>query len=206
MRDPVDTVTVGPLTVKIFPDDSGDRDCPITEAYGHKDKGEGLKSEGIVFATFQKRSTLSALHDFASPDDVLPWAKKNKWDAFPLFYYEHGLCSYKVTDGGNPFSCPWDSGQAGWILVKRSAFKRKNRLEIAQSWAKAVTTWCNGDYYGYVIENEDGDDLDSCWGYDDADYCKEEATSVAESLAAKLAEQVKQEQKEAYDDMYGQLG
>jgi hypothetical protein len=194
---PVDTITVENLTVKIYPDYDGDHECPIDK---------NLKDDGIWFVTFQRRSTLSEFHDFLDPSTVEHWAKKNKWDAFPLFYYEHGNCIYKVTEGGNPFSCPWDSGQVGWILVKRSDFKRKNRLEIAQSWANAVTTWCNGDYYGYVIENEDGDNLESCWGFDDADYCKEEATDLAKHLAADLAEKVKEEQKEAYDDMYGQLG
>jgi len=186
----VETFTVKNVTVNIYPDHE-QHDCPIDK---------NLEADGVRFVTFQKRSTLSNLHDFASPDDVLPWAKENGWDAFPLYYYEHGLCRYSASDTGNPFSCPWDSGQAGWILVKRSAFD-KDRLGVAQSWANAVTTWCNNDYYGYVVEDQDGEHLDSCWGYDDFDYCKQEATHAAESEAKRLDNKMRDEQQEAYENL-----
>lgn len=199
---PLTTFKVGAVTVKILPDDSGDHDCPITEAYSHDDKGEGLESEGVIFATFEKRSTLSKLHRFDSPDEVLTWAKRNRWQAFPLLKYEHSAVAYSVTRS-YPFTCPWDSGQVGWLLVKKSAFRgEKRRAEVAASWCKAITTWCNGWYYGYEVEDGEGNHLDSCWGFDDSDYCEQEARASAKYHANKLADIAANEAEEARSDLY----
>ncbi len=193
---------IGAVTVKIMPDDSGDQENPLTEAYGRNDSGAGLESEGIIFASFEKRSTLSDCHRFDSPDDVLPWAKRNRWDAFPLIKYEHGAVAYSISRA-YPFNCPWDAGQVGWVLVKRSAFRgAKRRAEVAASWCKAVTTWCNGWYYGFVIEDSQGEHLDSCWGFDDSDYCEQEARASAKHRAAELADIEASEAEESRPDMY----
>jgi hypothetical protein len=39
-----------------------------------------------------------------------------------------------------------------------------------------------GDVYGYVIENANDDDLDSCWGFYGIDYCIQEAKDAAEHV------------------------
>jgi len=197
------TFKVGAVTVKIMPDHSGAHECPITEAYGRADKGEGLESEGIIWADFDKRSTLSRLHRFDSPDDVLPWAKCNGWQAFPLLKYEHSGVAYSIVKT-YPFTCPWDAGQVGWILIKRGAFRDdKRRAEVAASWCKAITTWVNGDYYGYIVKDKHGDTLDSCWGFDDSDYCEQEARSSAAYHANEQAKIAASEAEASRPDLYG---
>lgn len=41
--------------------------------------------------------------------------------------------------------------------------------------------WATGDTWGYVIEDENGDELDSCWGFYGMEYAKAEAESSARS-------------------------
>ena len=127
------TIKVGSAVVKIYPDNDSDHDCPITEAYGSKDKGEGLKSEGIIFATFEKRSTLSDCHEFSEPAEAVKFAKENGWEAFNLNKYEHSAVAYSISSG-YPFNDRWDAGQVGYVLIKKSAYRgSRRRAEIAES-------------------------------------------------------------------------
>ena len=87
----------------------------------------------------------------------------------PLYLYDHSGITMKTY----PFSCPWDSGQAGYIYVsheqirKEYGWKRltKARIKkIEQYLRREVETYDNcltGAVYGYEIK-ESGD---SCWGF-----------------------------------------
>lgn len=91
----------------------------------------------------------------------------------PLYLYEHS----GITMSTGPFSCPWDSGQVGWIYVSRERVREeygwkvitKSRAEqINRYLTSEVETYdhyLTGEVYGYVIEDEYGEELDSCWSY-----------------------------------------
>lgn len=170
--EPVETRTVGPLIVKVLPDHGGDQECPL----------DGWDND-IKFVTFERRSTLSNYHDFDKPDDVEKWAKKNRYEVFPLFKYEHGLVSYSTSSfRGRAHHAEWDSGPVGFVLIKKSAYRKPaKRAEIAESICQSVTKWCNGEYYGYTIEQDD-EIIESCWGFEDSDYCLSEAMNLAKFL------------------------
>ena len=51
--------------------------------------------------------------------------------------------------------------------------------------------WCNGECYGYVIENASGEELDSCWGFIGEEYAKESAIEAADRCAKEEAERTK---------------
>lgn len=107
----------------------------------------------------------------------------------PLYIYEHG----GITMSTGAFSDAFDSGQVGWgYVTKRQAEKlgtppeggeslqayheRVIREEVAE-----YDQYLTGQVYGYVVEDEDGDELDSCWGfYGELDYVRQEAKSAAE--------------------------
>jgi hypothetical protein len=198
MRDAIRTVELSHVNLYILPDDTGDHDCPITEAYGHTDKGEGLEGEGVIFATWQRDSTLSALHHFEAPADAIRFAGR-KWQVFPLYYMEHGRCAYSIAD----FNDRWDSGQAGYILIKKSAYRGAGtRRDVARAWCEQVTTWCNGDYYGYMVTDKNDDCLDSCWGFDDMDYCEEAGLELAKSHNIPIANEEARQAEAARPDMY----
>lgn len=91
----------------------------------------------------------------------------------PLYLYDHG----GITMRTGPFNCPWDSGQVGIIYLTREQVKREyswtritsKRRATLESYLRAeVETYdqyLTGQVYGFVVENWDGDDIDSCWGF-----------------------------------------
>lgn len=97
----------------------------------------------------------------------------------PLYLYDHsGITMRAGTPGGsNPFSDPWDSGCVGLIYVswatvqreygwKRITAKRRTQLETyLRGEVEVYDQYLRGDVYGFVIENWDGDAIDSCWGF-----------------------------------------
>lgn len=115
----------------------------------------------------------------------------------PLFLYDHG----GITMNTKGFSCPWDSGQVGYIYVIREKIleeynkkilTKKLRRRIEGYLASEVETYddyLQGNVYGYVIEDKDGNHLDSYWGFfpnrEDAylgspeRHCLEEARNAA---------------------------
>ena len=112
-----------------------------------------------------------------NPDDLKAWGEANKdeWDAFPLFMYEHGNVCYEVacTEDGNPFS-----GRVGYVFVKKSDVP--DTFNSAEIMCEEYTKWANGDCWGYIIENEDGEQLDSCWGFVGEDYAVAGMRAAAE--------------------------
>lgn len=113
----------------------------------------------------------------------------------PLYLYDHS----GITMNTSGFSCPWDSGQVGWIYVSRAKLRQeygkkrisKKVLELARgvlvSEVKVYDQFLTGDVYGFVIEDSEGEHLDSCWGFYGLADCKVEATSAAQSTAKHIA-------------------
>lgn len=104
----------------------------------------------------------------------------------PLYMYEHS----GVTIALSPFSCPWDSGQVGFVQIPRKKMieefgkkiftpkLKKRALEIAQGEVETLDSYIRGDVYGYVID----DDGDSCWGYYSIKDALEEARSAIDYI------------------------
>ena len=104
----------------------------------------------------------------------------------PLYLYDHS----GITMSTGRFSCPWDSGQVGFIyvtkeqLLKEFGGKRVSKDMIAKAEkilegeVETYDHFLRGDCYGYTTYAGEGDDLgdslDSCGGYlgdyDDKDY------------------------------------
>lgn len=91
----------------------------------------------------------------------------------PLYLYDHSGITMNTTG----FSCPWDSGQVGWIYVTKEDAKKewgvkkispKLRQRIVNNLVGEVETYdqyLRGEVYGFRIKDEDGEEIDSCWGY-----------------------------------------
>lgn len=101
----------------------------------------------------------------------------------PVFMYDHSGKTINTTG----FSCPWDSGQIGWIYATREQIckeyggkylteaLRKKVESVLRSEVRVLDQWLLGDVWGYVIEREDGEAEDSCWGFYGQDYAWAEA-------------------------------
>lgn len=99
----------------------------------------------------------------------------------PLYLYDHSGLSMQT----RPYSCPWDSGQVGWIWVSRQAVlkeygwkvltaKRRAQVEAyLVGEVKAYDAYLQGNAYGYVAEGPQGEDIGSCWGFFDTGTCAE---------------------------------
>ncbi|MBE3585396.1 MAG: hypothetical protein IMW94_04390 [Thermoanaerobacter sp.] len=96
----------------------------------------------------------------------------------PLYLYDHSGLAMNTTG----FSCPWDSGQVGWIYVtkekvrewfgvKRVTRKVRDRaVAVLEAEVKEYSQWLKGDTYGYILEDAEGNVIDSCWGFFGTDW------------------------------------
>lgn len=95
-----------------------------------------------------------------------------------LYLYDHSGITISASRGGNPFHCPWDSGCVGIIYMPRKVAEEnwpslkddEDALRAAaekclQAEVEEYDDYLTGNYWGYVIENEEGMMEDSCWGF-----------------------------------------
>lgn len=92
---------------------------------------------------------------------------------FPLYMCQHSGTALSLT----PLSCPWDSGQVGFVLVNRRDWRNDEdkARESAESYVETWNQYLSGDVYGFEIEDSDGNKIDSCWGLYGLDYAISEA-------------------------------
>jgi len=111
--------------------------------------------------------------DFSSWDDVEKYLKKyyKATVILPVYKYEHGNIRLSTSDG-YPFNDRWDSCQIGFIYTTEERRKKlgvkRSREEIKKQLSDEIqdySDYISGDIYGYIIEDESGDVLDSCFGY-----------------------------------------
>lgn len=91
----------------------------------------------------------------------------------PVYAYIHSGIMLNTTG----FSCPWDSGQSGIIYVSKQKVKdqlkvkritasvRQKVLNILRAEVDIYSQYTSGEVYGYRILDENGDVVDSCYGF-----------------------------------------
>lgn len=93
----------------------------------------------------------------------------------PLYLLDHS----GITISTKPFSCPWDSGQVGFVFVTKQKMRENWNLvpdaEVTAFIGQAIKTliaevetydqYLRGDVFGYVHKDANGKHLDSCWGF-----------------------------------------
>lgn len=100
----------------------------------------------------------------------------------PLNLYDHS----GITMRTSPFSCPWDSGQVGWIYITWERARkewtgtddeiREKAERCLEAEVKVYDQFIRGDVWGFEVQelvNEDDEDrlddewetVDSCWGF-----------------------------------------
>ena len=140
---------------------------------------------------FHNNYNLGDKHDFYNAADFMEWLEENEKDLIylPLYLYDHSGISMS-TSTGYPFNCPWDSGQVGFIYLDRETMlkewgyknitkKRREFIEnILRGEVAIYDQYLTGEIYGYIVEDEEGEHLDSCWGF----YDKEDMINEAESI------------------------
>lgn len=187
------------LTLKLIVDEDSSRLDPTDP---DNDEAQNDTRFVVLHNSYQnpaERWGLNTVEDVAAfeAENAAPDAP---WYHIPLWMIDHSGTAYRVGQS-NPFSCPWDSGRVGIVALKRSEWgdgSDASLREIAESICSEYTAWANGEAYGYVIEDADGDEVPdgSCWGFLGYDYAMSEAReafdhakqAARESGAAALVE------------------
>jgi hypothetical protein len=130
----------------------------------------------------------------------------------PLYLYDHS----GITMSTGPFSCPWDSGQVGFIYVtlerirkeygwKRITKQRRAKIEgYLRSEVGTYDDFLRGNVYGFVLSKrgscdcspddvKSGDcdhweESDSCWGF----FGNPNDSGIADQLPTEAADLVNQ--------------
>lgn len=146
---------------------------------------------------FHKRYNLGDKHDYRVKDyssfkelEKAIIKKEKAAIILPLYLYDHSGITMKTT----PFGDPWDSGQVGFVLASKEKIRKEyNKKRISNSLLKKVEKiliaevetydqFLRGEVFGFCIEDEKGETIDSCWGHYGINFVKEEAKKMAESL------------------------
>ena len=111
---------------------------------------------------------------------VIPWDLIGKKYYYrKVWIYEHSGVAIR-TGENNPFGggwMSWDSGLLGVIAVEKSKackeYGKKRPCKSVQEKAEKcleheieiLDTFASGQIYGYTIDDENGEEVDSCWGF-----------------------------------------
>jgi hypothetical protein len=128
------------------------------------------------------QSLCDAYNDWHS-DDILPegvsggdpdeWYNEqikklveDHWFVFPVYMYEHSGIALSL----EPFSCPWDSGQLGELLLKQDGCTYEQALDSAQQYIKCCHDYLSGNCWHFEVERQEGEygewsAEDSCGGF-----------------------------------------
>lgn len=147
-----------------------------------------------------------------------------KFYHLPLYLYDHS----GITMSTGRFSCPWDSGQVGFIYVEKEKaidewgilhrgpmtpeMIEQKAYEYLTGEVETYDQYLTGDVYGYVVQvaefDEDGDpewgnpdEPDSCWGFFGSDSAEDEAKSVLTDYEKKLDKELAEAQHWAERDV-----
>lgn len=161
-----------------------------------------------TFLFFHKRYTLGDKDKNPyKTDDYRGWDELEAEivkDLSPVAMIDVGMVDHSgltLYEGSGAHPCDsggWDSGRIGFALVNREAAmkefstkritkKIKDKcLAILRNELDTYNKYVNGEVYGFVVEDEDGEHLDSCWGFYELDDCKKEAQAAAMCNSPKL--------------------
>lgn len=167
---------------------------PINPRRGHDPFG--------TMVCWHRRYDLGDPHSFGSPREFDLEMEVRPHIKLPVFLYDHS----GLTLSTQPFSCPWDSGQIGWIYVEMiklqaefSKLKRRVDLQTrAETLLRAEVAeydqFLTGDVWVARIENRNGDPIDSCGGLYGSRYAIREGREMLAHCAAAF----QQDQAEAF--------
>lgn len=181
--DPVKTINIPSGTIEILQDSDPENPRKWCEHLG-------------TMICFHRHYDLGDKHRYRS-DEFTGWEHMRRCFErdhllLPLYLYDHS----GITMSTNPFHCPWDSGQVGFIVVSKekvreeygvkiiSAKVRDRALAALRSEVAVYDHYLTGDVYGFRILDKDGDEVDSCWGFYGIEHCEQQALAVSQHQPA----------------------
>jgi hypothetical protein len=126
---------------------------------------------------FHNRMNVGDEHDI-DPDNYSSFAgmmNENVKDgdlAMPVFCYSKRCFELSLT----PFSCPWDSGTLGFIVIRKEIIDiefngdRVKALRSLKAELEIYNDYLNGRTYGGILYDAEGHEIDACWGFYGDDF------------------------------------
>jgi len=160
-----------------------------------------------TFACFHRRYDLSNTKQFNDADDLQDFLKENENISLPLYLYEHSGITISCSNSSYPFNDRWDSGQVGIIFVTYENIKkeynckritkkiRETVLRVLEGEVKTFDQYLTGEVFGFTIEDQNGDQIDSCWGYYGYDSIKD----IIEECKGTIDYDIERKEKEAIE-------
>jgi len=149
---------------------------------------------------FHNRYNLGDKHNYRSEDftgfgEIAEQFEKDHGPCIilSLYLYDHS----GITMRCSPFTCPWDSGQVGLYYiplskirseysVKRVSAKLRERVTgYLENEVSIYDDYLTGSVYGFVVEDAEGEHIDSCWSFYGFEDCKEQGHASAEHYERK---------------------
>lgn len=124
--------------------------------------------------SFNRRSIHYGVPDGFDPLTIGMRRKMAVGLAFVLDYYEHGSGAYSLH--GEGMQCRWDTANGAGLLVwehdpkEMGAKSRDDRAKDARAFLDEYNAWMNGEAMYFILEDEDGNTVDSCGGFLDMKY------------------------------------
>lgn len=173
----VESFEVNGLTVNIYYDEE-----PVNPRTAFDNFGK--------MVCFHPRYDLGDKHDYENTENLIRDIQLEEGSHIiylPLYLYDHS----GLTISTGQFADPWDSGCVGLIYVSKKDVRKEYEcrrisrktldrvLHQLESEVKEYDSYLTNEVYYYTVEDPDGEVLESCGGFFDLDYCKQEATAVA---------------------------
>ena len=170
MDTPLHREHVGAFTIEIYRDENPE------------DPREYMDYLGTI--VYKKDSRYLLGHEAKTSAEMDQISNSPDYITLPVYAYIHGNVVLNTTG----FTCPWDSGQSGFIYVAKEKVRneyeaecidsnlRKKVQKVLKSEVETFSDILSGNVYGYRVLDEDGEEVYSCWGFvGDWEYCLEEA-------------------------------
>jgi hypothetical protein len=113
----------------------------------------------------------------------------------PVYAYIHGGIALNTTG----FSCVWDSGMCGCILVSKAKVRSEWKVKrISQKLygqvinglkgeVQTYAQYLEGDVWGYIIQDDNGEQVDACYGFFGQETAQQEADMMLKHLQTQAA-------------------
>ncbi len=150
-----------------------------------------------TFVMFHKNHDLGDSKDHTwKVEDYSGWAEmqvaleKNYRLVVPVYMYDHG----GVSLARSPFSCPWDSGQVGFVGASADAIRgvygvkrlTRNVMEKARRYiegaVESYSKYVNGEYVCVSIQDPGGEEGELLGGFEDCELAVQSAKDEIDFL------------------------
>lgn len=181
------------LTVRIVQDD-----CPesprdwdnlgtmqsVERDYGPNERFKGHYTFWDVIESLADYAANFKIRAYDVPREHLLRAVNKHYVILPYWRSRSGECSvgtYPIAES--------DERCDGLIFLSFSRLQSEGltperAAECLKGEVETYGQWASGDVFGYVIEDENGETLDSCWGFYGLEYAIGEAKTAAEYVAS----------------------